>query len=730
MNDTLFVPDLSDLSARRKSRSASHYDSLRLTRINAILVAGLIPSACLFTSFDALAGDTDEHRDVPNVLVTEKRVVATDEVLSSKIELPANDLPLSAERLDADAIARIGLTSLGPLLQAATSATAHRSSGGSFNEILLRGFADTPIYRNGINDSKGQLPARGLANIERIEVLKGPYGALFGPGEPGGAINFVTKRPESAASTNVTIGFGSFGEFTEQLDSTGPLVPDTNVDYRFIARREQSDSFRDFTKHDRLFVNPMLAWRANADLRFDATFEYVSDEGLLDTGVTAINGALPLPQNRFLGEPARGPARTDGYTFQVATQYQMSPDWELDLTLNGQKTVLKGKAVEPNELIIDSGRVVLNRSETLRNEQSRVLIAQAEVSGVDIRWNIPHHLVFGFSATGVNEDNIFLASDPDVDPFAINPFAPTYGGAAPVPELERDSHEQTRQFSIYAQDLLRLGERWRVMLGLRFDHIDQSGSDGATKSRFDRRSDEVSPRLGIVFKPTPAWSWFASYSGSVDPNEGLRPDGSGLAPTKSEALEAGVKWQADNFPLSIDASVFAIQQTNVTTDAPGNPGFEVQNGEQESIGVDFEMRAEPASWLSLTTRYTFVDAQILNDGAVNNGTTPLNVAKHQVRGLGLIRGSILKPNDLSLGLSLNYLSERQGSLEPGELLLKLPGYFRGDIFIMWRLSKLVGLELGVENFSNEDYIQGSQSDGLHLTPGEPLTVRGQISLSF
>lgn len=484
-------------------------------------------------------------------------------------------------------------------------------------------------------------------------------------------------------------------------------MPSARVDYRLIARREESDSFRDFAKRDRLFVNPMLAWRANPDLRFDAAFEYVSDERLLDTGVTAITGGLPLSQHRFLGEPSRGPANAEGYTFQLSTQYQMSRKWELDLTLNGQKTLLKGKAVETKALLFNAGQVVLNRSETLRDEQSRVLIAQAEVSGVEVHWDIPHHLLFGFSATGVNEGNVFLSSDPDVDPFAINPFAPSYGRAAPIPILERDSGEQTRQLSVYAQDLLRLGEKWRVMLGLRFDHIDQSGSDGATLSRFDRRSDEVSPRIGIVFKPPHEWSWFASYSGSVDPNAGLRPDGSGLAPTTSQAVETGVKWQAANYPISIDASVFAIQQTNVTTDAPGNPGFEVQNSEQESIGVDFELRSEPASWLSLTTRYTFVDAQILNNAAVGNGTTPLNVAKHQIRGLGLVRGRILKPNDLSIGLSMNYLSDRQGSLEPGELSIKLPGYFRGDVFIMWRLSEQLGLELGIENFTDDEYIQGS-----------------------
>ncbi len=132
----------------------------------------------------------------------------------------------------------------------------------------------------------------------------------------------------------------------------------------------------------------------------------------------------------------------------------------------------------------------------------------------------------------------------------------------------------------------------------------------------------------------------------------------------------------------------------------------------------------------MTARYSFIEAQIINDPVISNGTTPLNVAKHQMGALAFIRSSILNPDDLSIGMSLNYLSDRQGSLEPTELDLKLPDYFRGDVFISWTHSRALWLDFGIENFTDENYIRGSQSDGLHLTPGTPLTVRGRITWSF
>ena len=92
--------------------------------------------------------------------------------------------------------------------------------------------------------------------------------------------------------------------------------------------------------------------------------------------------------------------------------------------------------------------------------------------------------------------------------------------------------------------------------------------------------------------------------------------------------------------------------------------------------------------------------------------------------------NLFAPDDLSISLALNYLSERQGSLVPEELSLKLPGYFKGDLFVSWRYSEKLQLEFGVENFTDENYIRGSQADGLHLFPGNPMSFRGQVNLSF
>ncbi|MFT4562550.1 MAG: iron complex outermembrane receptor protein [Gammaproteobacteria bacterium] len=284
------------------------------------LAAYFVIYTILVLPISAYGADLLDNEAIPNIVVTDKYLVAPDELLSSKIPLPASDVPLSVERLNSDVIERSGFRALGPLLQASTSAIANPASGGAFNEILLRGFGNTPVFRNGLNDSAGSLPIRPLANVQYIEVLKGPYGALYGPGEPGGSINFVTKTPQAQAAIDLDVGFGSYDELILQLDSTGPLLPSEDLNYRFIAQHEESETFRDFATQQRWFVNPMLSWQPRENLSFDATFEYMHDKRRVDTGIVAIDNSVRLNENRFLGEPATRPATVDGYTVQLSSK--------------------------------------------------------------------------------------------------------------------------------------------------------------------------------------------------------------------------------------------------------------------------------------------------------------------------------------------------------------------------------------------------------------------------
>jgi iron complex outermembrane receptor protein len=210
----------------------------------------------------------------------------------------------------------------------------------------------------------------------------------------------------------------------------------------------------------------------------------------------------------------------------------------------------------------------------------------------------------------------------------------------------------------------------------------------------------------------------------------LLPSGEPLQPTRAKSVEAGLRVRHPWLKFSLDASVFDIEQTNVTTDAPGEPGFEIQTARQVSEGLDVEASLHPLRSLQLGIAYAYTDAQVRDDPEIPDGTSPLNAPLHKLVIYGLLSASLLNENDLRAGFSYVYNSERQASLDPEELAVKLDDYSVVNLFATWTLNRHVEFGLNVSNLFNEDYFAGSQSDLLHIAPGAPTTVYGTLTVSF
>ena len=125
-----------------------------------------------------------------------------------------------------------------------------------------------------------------------------------------------------------------------------------------------------------------------------------------------------------------------------------------------------------------------------------------------------------------------------------------------------------------------------------------------------------------------------------------------------------------------------------------------------------------------------LDSKISEDPFLPDGASALNVPRHQAGLLTIYRTSLCATDDLSLALALRYVGRRAASLDPEQLALKLDGYVRIDAFATWRLAPHVEVHMSLENITDDDYIQGSQSDAFSLSPGAPFTVRGALSLSW
>lgn len=126
--------------------------------------------------------------------------------------------------------------------------------GGLAEEFMLRGFNTGFVsYRDGFLFPAARL---SLANVERVEVVKGAAANLYGRIEPGGMINLITKRPQAQSYYSLNQQFGSYGQYQTLADATGALNKDGTLLYRINFEYLNKGSFRDFGFHERAFVAP------------------------------------------------------------------------------------------------------------------------------------------------------------------------------------------------------------------------------------------------------------------------------------------------------------------------------------------------------------------------------------------------------------------------------------------------------------------------------------------
>jgi len=638
---------------------------------------------------------------------------------------PPRTLPLSSERIDPRLLDHDPAANLGTLFAFTGAAVVSPGEGGAVNDFVLRGFADTTVYRNGLNDNRGVAAPRDLANIEQVEILRGAAAALYGDGEPGGAINLETKAPQATAASSLTLSAARFGQTSLVFDTTAAVATLPQLQYRLVGSRRQGDGFRDGVKDDHWLLAPALAWHAGDTLDVVASVEYVRDRPRLDAGIFDLPGVPAVKRSTFLGEPAAGAARHDGLSAQLQTRYALPAHWAVEVQAGFQRTFLGGAAVEPADF--EDGRLL--RELQRRRDASHNWEARAELVRRFDRGSTAHDLRFGVTAIVLREDVYRATSDSDADPFDIDPFAPRYGSPLPALAAERDSVERRRQYALHGRDLVTLSTHWRALFALRFDHVTQRGRDGVAATRYDETFGRFNPRVGIVFDTLHGILAHASFSRSFAPNEGLQPDGSGLAPTRANAGELGLRWSPQALPLTLDLALYAILQRDVANDAPGQPGFEIQSGRQRSYGAEIDLRWRPTPSLDLHARYHWLDARLRDDIQFTDSVTPLNAPRHSAHLLALYRG-MLGAEDVELGLAANYVGRRRASLDAEELTVRLDDYLRIDLFARWHLTPRLDLHFGIDNLTDSDYLAGSQGDAFSLYPGAPLSVSGGLRLRF
>lgn len=613
--------------------------------------------------------------------------------------------------------------------------------------FILRGFElrTRDFRKNGFLDPT--LTPRDFANVERIDILKGPSSFLYGAGQPSGMVNVITKKPlgYSYHHADATIGSWDLERYT--VDSTAAMNESGTLLYRFNAAYENRNSFRDFYFNEREFFSPVVTWLIDERTQLTFEAEYLNDRRRYDTGLVAIdNNPFALPSNRFLGEPDNDFAEFHDYRATLTLTHDLSDDWTLYV---GGSTLFYDLESSTTLPVANIGPTPFGDNTLLRarqdidpsQEQNHALIVN--LAGDYYGAWFDHKLLFGVEQNWFVANEFYGAFSDPTNPattLAIDANNPVYNNpltGLPDPAIASEFTSAYRQnrHGFYLQDLVQISDRWQLLAGVRWDIADVTFQRELTPlippTRTEQTYYRTTPRVGAVYQP---WdetnlSFYATYSQSFDPpGGGQRLTTDPLSPETGDLWEGGVKVELVE-DLTLVASGFYIEKENVTTDRfTGAPPFFVtsQVGRQRSQGAELSLLGQITEPWSVIANYTYIDARNYDpsDPSVDGKrvrNVPLNSANFWTR------YDIIQRRDETLGLAVGmvFLDDRLGDYNSP---LVLPSFVRWDAGINYRLGRWDAI-VYFENIFDEDYIANSTS-AMQVYPGAPFNVRAQLGVTF
>jgi len=313
-----------------------------------------------------------------------------------QLEVPASD-----QLIDFNLFEDAGAFDLDNVLDLSASVARQNNFGGLWNSFSIRGFSGdinlpSGYLVNGFNAGRGFAGPRDLAAIESVEVLKGPRGALFGRGEPGGAVNLVTKRPQFETGGYVKGTVGSWDQVRLEGDVQTALGEDESFGVRLVGLYEDAESFRDGVFSEKLGFYPSITFNPSDALTVTYELEYTDQELPQDRGVVFSEQFGFSPRDVFLGESV--PIETEVLGHQLEAEYKLSENWSLLGGLGYRETSLEGGAFEPQfgsrQTFFRDGQTV-SRFFRFRDFDSDYLVLRGELAGEFETGALRHRLIVG-----------------------------------------------------------------------------------------------------------------------------------------------------------------------------------------------------------------------------------------------------------------------------------------------------------------------------------------------
>ncbi|MBE3893412.1 TonB-dependent receptor [Vibrio parahaemolyticus] len=549
---------------------------------------------------------------------------------------------------------------------------------GSRDQFMIRGFDSlNDMYRDGMRDDGTLQSYRSLANVERVEIVKGPAGALYGRGSAGGIINLVTKRANGDNFTHVKGSVGSNSQYVGQVDSS--MAFSDKVNGRINLEYRQADSYVDHVDSNDFFIAPTIRVLPADGHTIDIDVEYAHQELVPYRGVPSKNGKpVDLPVSTYFGG-TNDYQESDSLRVAVDYEWRLNDQWVWNNRAAFNHIELEQKGTR-------QGKVTGNEvSQTVNNfgyDPRTTTTLQSELI-----WETnDNQLMLGADFNQIDID-LTLASDKTLPPQNIyNPVV----GPTPDPGFKPFRDNTTTTTGVYVQDVYTWGDL-SVIGNVRYDTMElEQQKAGSGKEKLD--DDKVSYRAGLVYRINYDTSVYASLARSWQlPYAGIYINPKLAEFFHTDLKEVGAKAYLLDNALMLNAALFQIDQEQPQTNVDGDVIDKIEVRHQ---GIELEARGQITKQWDISVGYSYLDAE---DKAT--GKKPNDVSDH----LFSLWSTYQLDDNWRLGGGVKYVGDRYAGNDEA---VALGDYTTVDLMAAYTTGRHK-IQANAYNILDEKYILGA-----------------------
>ena len=707
----------------------------------------------------------------------------TNSFIGTKTASALKEVPQSVGYVTKELILDQGATTVNEVVKNISGV----NQNSSYNDFSIRGFRATGNRNSGnlLNGMRAQTSLwkqSSLANIERVEVIKGPASALFGNAAPGGVINRVTKKPLFENKNSITVGVGSWNTLKTYGDFTGPLNPKKTLLYRLNLGYEKTDSFRDLQGSESIIAAPSFSYIPNEKTHINVDFVYQNFNGKIDRGqsVPADGNVYSTPISRSLSA-ANDFLKENTLNTTIALTHKFSDHISLNaiyLNSSYSEDMLEHTQANLYYKQIGNGANAFryadpNKVMMTANQRKRYFANNSFNTYFNFNFNtgiLKHKLLVGYdyfiSEQKAGSSSIsaqgYLSKDKTKVVNTYTTTANVLAGSVLTPTtnvpvfdlydpIAGNAYKDISKY-IWKQNTLNPYEEYshgvyvqeqidisivKLLIGLRQEWFTETLNKETTKE-ISRQTSAFIPRVGLVVEASENINLYSTWVKGFQPqgaNIQSDPDryGGPFDYMKSELYEVGLKTEWFNKRLSATLAIFKITQENSLEQSPkaGKADWRVPVDE-ESNGFELDVAGQILPNFSVVANYAYTDARIVKlkeEGAIKDlnvqrPSTPRHAANLWTKYIfenGSLKG-------LGAGIGVSYASERLGQVGRRATAASYPDYTLLNAVLYYKV-KDVQLQLNVNNVLNRTYwISGY--DNLRNFPGAPRNINASVTYRF